>query len=1239
MSEKAKKTLVIGLGGTGCAVVSAVKRMVNEMQLHPDPDIQFVGFDTDKNQEDAPDLDIVLTSTKAKVGEMLRNKHHQNWQEWFPDNDSMMDEDMLDGAGQKRVLSRLAFSDVIRRKTPLKVLDDAIKKLTLENGNPQDVALKVMVVSSFAGGTGAGMFMQLPLYLRQKYGEQDMSFSKITIRGLFALPDVFLSSARYDEVQQESMYANAYASLKELAAINMICLSKNPAMRKYTMQIDSLFDSRRMFKRLDERGEDRTVTAVGKKPYDFIFFVDNQNRNQRVLGDKKDYLDLMTRLTYMQVYSPLENRLDSREDNLIETRMESDGEAMYGSAGAARLVYPYEDIAQYCALRATQDVLNGKWTKFDRDYDRQLAVAKENRKKDTTMKLPLRSASYITGVENELKERSAAFAFLRSAVYDLVTPADGGNSIDGQPEYLVEQERVPEYVGKVILHINELIQKDPQLVKELKKCGDYKKILQKTKWSKDNAKTNVTVAEMCLEKLLEKIEERTNAMLLYAVDSIIPDDLSLLDRSAMKGHQIFSILEKKNENGEASAVHPLAVRYLLYRIRDMISDQLNGGKDNGAVGSRKTMERCIADTHTYQNKDYKPSTPEKEKAADVIGERGFAYLDVQNKFYRAYRNQLSNLEKYMLSRFQTMVYTELLEKLNAMILYFERVFDAIVGVEKDIQNDIENLKNKYRYDAPDAVYVCASEEHMEKIYQSTTDDTEDEESSSIYDELLTSVYEGAMDILEYEETKRREGWDKKKIKEYDAINGGKNAYMVSNIFTTQIIPYYKETLCSKYADLLDMNICRALRQHIEGQLKREREMAGNFKPILQSDIDKRRSEILTAVETKAAPYLMSVDYHTPNAKLGADTGAASTLDSVYWGLHVDVAKDVCNEIGKKNVDSYFGTTASFSSDVRAHQAYSRYAYDCYRGLYSVRLTEIPKFREDADNMGVFYANYQARIDKMNAGRYDEPDLACTPHLDIRWHSRQYLPMIGHDKDVFDDQNAARAMWLSFLYGTLFIKADPKSGAKNVWIRYWRMRPGKPVEKYFREQKELLCNGKNVGMNQVFEVFKAFQQDARSAKMMLETLETLLSDDCTATDYNTDFTGKNANPLAQALICMKDAAAEEVSAEEMAEYVDFGNSVKKENVLDLLNAVIKNKQADESEKQMIADELWKILEQYSEAMSEARFQELLVHILSNSGYASARNRSLTARNLMLDEHFGMAMAAYDAKNKKKAAKAK
>lgn len=1230
-NKKAKKTLVIGLGGTGCAVVSGVKRMVREMQAYPDPDIQFIGFDTDKNQEDAPDLDIVLTSTKAKVGEILQNKYHQNWQEWFPDNDSLMDEDMLDGAGQKRVLSRLAFSDVIRRKTPLKVLDDAIKKLTLENGNPQDVALKVMVVSSFAGGTGAGMFMQLPLYLRKKYGEQDMSFSKITIRGLFALPDVFLSSARYDEVQRESMYANAYASLKELAAINMICLSQNPDIRKYTMQIDSLFDSRKMFKRLDERGDDRTVTAVGKKPYDFIFFVDNQNRNQRILGQKEDYLDLMTRLTYMQVYSPLENRLDSREDNLIETRMESDGEAMYGSAGAARLVYPYEDIAQYCALRATQDVLNGKWTKFDRDYERQLAVAKENRKKDTTMKLPLRSAAYITSVKNELKDRSASFAFMRSAVYDLVAPADN-NSIDGQPSYLIEQERVPQYVGKVINYISSLIQDDPQLKKELKKCGDFKKILQKTKWSKDDAKANVTVAEMCLEKLLEKIEERTNAMLLYAVDSIIPDDLSLVDRSALNDYQIFSILEKKNENGETSAVHPLAARYLLYCIRDMVAEQLNGGKD-GAIGARKMMERCIADTNTYNNKDYKPSTSDRDKAADVIGEKGFGYLDVQKKFYRAYRNQLSNLEKYMLSRFQTLVYTELLEKLNAMILYFERVFDSIVSVEADINNEIENLKNKYRNEASDAVYVCASEEHMEKIYQSTTADVEDEESSSIYDELLLAVYEGAMDLLEYEETKRREGWDRKKIKEFDAISGAKNAHMVSDIFEKKIIPYYKETLCAKNADQLDLNICKALRLHIMEQLKREREAAGNFNPILQSDIDKRRSEILASVETKAAPYLMSVDYHTPNKNLGADTGEANTLDSVYWGLHVDVEKEICNEIGKKKVDTYFGTTASFSSDVRAHKAYSRYAYDCYRGLYSVRLTEIPKFREEPDNMGVFFENYQSRLDKMNAGRYDQPDLACTPHLDIRWHSRQYLPMIGHDKDSLDDQKAARAMWLSFLYGTLFCKVDRKTGAKNMWIRYWRLRPGKPVEKYYREQKELFCNGKNVAANQVFEVFRAFQQDTRSTGMMLETLEALLTEDCTATDYNTDFTGKNANPLARALICVKEeATAEEADTEEMA---DVSNAVSRGNVLDLLNAVIKNKQADESEKQIVVDALIKILEEYAQTMSDARYQELLMHILSNSVFANARNRSMDAKNLVLDEHFAVAIAAHDAKSKKTA----
>ena len=87
-----------------------------------------------------------------------------------------------------------------------------------------------------------------------------------------------------------------------------------------------------------------------------------------------------------------------------------------------------------------------------------------------------------------------------------------------------------------------------------------------------------------------------------------------------------------------------------------------------------------------------------------------------------------------------------------------------------------------------------------------------------------------------------------------------------------------------------------------------------------------------------------------------------------------------------------------------------------------------------------------------------------------------------------------------------------------------------------------------------------------------------------------------------------------------------------NVLDIISAVLKNRQADEEEKQIIIEGLWGIIEEYTAQMSNSRKDELLTRILLNSTYANARNRSTEARNLLLDVYFAGAMDACDAQKK-------
>ena len=212
-----RKVLLIGLGGTGCNVVATVKKRIEKTGNH-DGTVQFLGFDTASHEDRMGDLTIINTSREANVTEMLMGM--PGWRKWFPDSPMLLARTMLDGAGQIRTLSRLAFSDLLLdNPNGIPELERAIDNLRNEEGQPND-GFKIMIVSSFAGGTGAGMFLQMPLYLRQRIRAKYPGIP-VMIRGLFALPDVFMGQ-ELNRIQEESMYANAYACIKGLSAINNI---------------------------------------------------------------------------------------------------------------------------------------------------------------------------------------------------------------------------------------------------------------------------------------------------------------------------------------------------------------------------------------------------------------------------------------------------------------------------------------------------------------------------------------------------------------------------------------------------------------------------------------------------------------------------------------------------------------------------------------------------------------------------------------------------------------------------------------------------------------------------------------------------------------------------------------------------------------------------------------------------------------------------------------------------------
>ena len=188
-------TLLVGLGGTGSKIVLRVSRLVTESQRRH---IGFTIFDTDINElreirEANPFVHTIQTSTRLSVGEYLNIDTHAR-DEWFPVNAILNSKTLTEGAGQVRAISRLALDTAIRAGN-MNVLHTAIENLYKVEEEDSEQALRVVIVSSLAGGTGSGLILPVALYIKNFLATRFQQSANI-IRGFFILPEVFFEVIR-----------------------------------------------------------------------------------------------------------------------------------------------------------------------------------------------------------------------------------------------------------------------------------------------------------------------------------------------------------------------------------------------------------------------------------------------------------------------------------------------------------------------------------------------------------------------------------------------------------------------------------------------------------------------------------------------------------------------------------------------------------------------------------------------------------------------------------------------------------------------------------------------------------------------------------------------------------------------------------------------------------------------------------------------------------------------------------
>ncbi len=276
-----RPTILIGLGGTGKEVLMRLRRMFYEKHGTVGwPIMEYLWFDTDmqnininREQYDAIDQRLYFEGDEIVSGKIQPAEladYYANYGS-FPHIFRWFNRDALQGlgtavftqgAGQIRPFGRLAFfHSYSRLRATLSRKRDAVTTAIprmVSLGHQVDNTLEIMIVTSLAGGTGAGAFIDIAFLCK------DLAPNAL-ITGILFLPQTFEGN---NNIPQEVVNANGYASLKELNHY----LSRNGDSEMY-FEVD-----------WDNSGTKR----IPCPPFATVYLLENRNHLNQHTGD---YLD------------------------------------------------------------------------------------------------------------------------------------------------------------------------------------------------------------------------------------------------------------------------------------------------------------------------------------------------------------------------------------------------------------------------------------------------------------------------------------------------------------------------------------------------------------------------------------------------------------------------------------------------------------------------------------------------------------------------------------------------------------------------------------------------------------------------------------------------------------------------------------------------------------------------------------------------------------------------------------
>lgn len=944
-------TLLIGVGGIGGQIVKYVN---DNMSDYDKSCVKMVVMDTDTNALDnfvGSDIPYIQTSENQTVQAYL--SANDEFLEWFPTDPFINSKSLINGAGQIRSVSRLG---ALASKADGKFdkIRTAVDEVLRNQGSALTRAVRVMIVGSVTGGTGSGLGVQLPFYVRKVL--KDANIPNVLIRGLFLMPSL-TEDFQKTEAMKRAVNVNGYAFLKELNAF-------------YHAQVLEEGDNKL---RIEEyvpgkarvEGGKQDIKTAAMVPYDFLYLVEKRS-NQGIIGDLPEYIKRTSQIVMNQLFSPISNQGYSSEDNLITSIVPQGGMNRYCGAGVSNAIYPKDEIVRYCTVRYAQQLINEYWLTIDNEFKKRDERQRRLKKNDPGVMALEKSVAYCQIFDDicdpTKRDVASEIAELHNELSVQITSEEG--KISSIP-------LIDIIMGDIENHIDEAFAKT-NLYSDASAC----ELTAGEKSDPQDLATDITNKMQELRILKDSADKKVSDLIGSVAQDILPADI--------KSAQDYSKGANFNVYVAIGQTHPIITRYLMYLLLNKLN---KAKKDTDSKLDGQRMYVSIFNKDYYEEGKAGEHKESPTEAINKIKKGILAHFNVYSSEYKTFvstlRDDVSGEANHILDvskcTLKSNVYRTVIERLEVLIDLYEKFFDELKVITESKAKEEKALEKGRGEGENNAFagdrYVCANAKCKKYLY----------------DEFMHRVTDAELQMSE--EVKK--SFFDKMYEEYENLLTEKESpstiiahISYRDMFENGILqPIVKQFEKGGFKHL-DMGILDAI--HLEYRIEKnavdEDKDSTGFADYFRA--------LCSTLTTLAEPYML-YDRNVADYNAGGITSYA-------WGLNHATVADF--QLGDPNADDIDESKLGklFGDRPLVDDSFSPYTMVCYASIYDLRIENCISYRRGTRAEKCYAERLNNLVNResfvLSTSRDNEIDV-IHPHLDRRWHEHAFLPeLMGYDDD-------------------------------------------------------------------------------------------------------------------------------------------------------------------------------------------------------------------------------------------------